>query len=76
MKVLQEDYLSDGGIRIVASVKATDISIRSESNISRLEAAPIQRHQDSGPKPVSVEEWKRIIEKMVKIDQKTVSEGE
>ena len=76
MEILQEEYLSDGGIRILANVKAVDISVSSESNISRPDVSRIQPHPSSGPRTVSVEEWKRIIEKMVTIDPKTVSEGE
>ena len=76
MEILQEEYLSDGGIRITGSVKPIDIAVSSESKLSQSDALRIQQHPNSGPRTVSAAEWKRIIEKMVTIDPKTVSEGE
>lgn len=60
MTILEEEYLKDGGIRILARVPAENVSITSTT--------VIKTNKESGsPSRVSLDEWYRIITPLVKI---------
>jgi len=62
MTVIEEEYLGDGGIRIVARVSSGDIVVKSKGAIGRIE-------KETGPSRVTLDEWYRIIEQFVKIEK-------
>jgi hypothetical protein len=63
MTVISEDYLEDGGIRVLARVSIKDVSVSSGGVSDKPKSA------GRGPLSVSVEEWYKIIRKLVKIEQ-------
>ncbi len=63
MTVISEDYLEDGGIRVLARVSARDINV--SSGVMSVIPGEIRR----GPPSVSLDEWYKIIRKLVKIEQ-------
>lgn len=63
MTVISEDYLEDGGIRILARVSSKDINVSS----GVMSVKP--REKGNGPVSVSLDEWYKIIKKLVKIEQ-------
>ncbi len=62
MTIIEEEYLKDGGIRIVARVSSGDINIKSKGMMGQTEG-------ETGPSRVTLTEWYRIIGQIVKIEK-------
>jgi len=65
MKIISEDYLGDGGVRIKAIVFLKDLTIFHKDKVV---TRPLSENQRS-PEKVTVEEWYRIISGMVRIEK-------
>lgn len=63
LTVIEEEYLEDGGIRILARVSTKDV------NISSGAVSKKPKETWLGPLKVSLDEWFKIIEKLVKIEK-------
>lgn len=64
LTIVEEEYLKDGGIRITAKVPKKNIVVSSGRT------ADVRETQRSGgPESVTVDEWYRIIDKLVRIDK-------
>ena len=63
MTVMEEEYLEDGGIRVVAKIPAKDIHAMPGP-------APEKTQETAGgPFRVSLDEWYKIVKKLVKIER-------
>ncbi len=62
LTIEREEYLKDGGIRILARVSAGNIAASSRTSAGN-------RKERGGPSKVTLDEWYKIIESLVKIDQ-------
>ena len=63
LTIIDEEYLEDGGIRIRARIPEQNISVSSH-------AVPGKLHETRlGPIKVSMEQWYKIINKLVKIEK-------
>jgi len=65
MKIISEDYLGDGGVRIKASVSLRNITAVQE----RKSFTGASSEGQGSPEKVTVEEWYRIISGMVRIEK-------
>jgi hypothetical protein len=66
LTILEEEYLEDGGIRILAQVPVENIAV--SANI--IHSAPKKSKETwLGPLRVTLAEWYRIIKKLVRIEQ-------
>ncbi|MEW6417302.1 MAG: hypothetical protein AB1480_04185 [Nitrospirota bacterium] len=65
MKIISEDYLDDGGVRIEAIISSKDPSIFQKG---KYVTGAFSENQGS-PEKVTVEEWYRIISGMVRIEK-------
>lgn len=65
MKIISEDYLGDGGVRIKAIVSLKDLTIfqKDKSVIGAFS------EKEGSPEKVTVEEWYRIISGVVRIEK-------
>jgi hypothetical protein len=63
MTIVEEEYLEDGGIRVVAKVPATDTHVTSGTTYEKTQET------GGGPSRVSLDEWYRIVNKSVKIER-------
>jgi hypothetical protein len=76
LTITQEEYLNDGGVKIEATVSKQDISLSDKEKYpkgKRLKTGPTRME---GPRTVTVEEWYKIIEKMVNFENKDLKKGE
>ncbi len=62
LKILDEEYLEDGGIRITAPVARENVTVASVVIGS---ASKIQRKKVPGPIRVTLEEWYKILKNLV-----------
>lgn len=64
LTVVKEEYLKDGGIRITAKVPKKNIAVS-----SGLRTEVRGTKEGSGPERVSLDEWYKIINELVRIDK-------
>ncbi len=72
MTVVGEEFLDDGGIRIIAKVPKKNVvtSSLAERQVRSVErSSEVPRDGLRGPVRVSLDEWYRIINNLVKIDK-------
>jgi len=62
MNVIEEEYLEDGGIRILAHVSAKDVRVSSGVTAKK------PKETGRGPLRVTLDEWYKIIKKLVRIE--------
>lgn len=65
MKIIGEDYLGDGGVRIKAIISLNDITIFQKGK----PVIGAFSEKQGSPEKVTVEEWYRIISGMVRIEK-------
>lgn len=65
MTVIREEYLEDGGIWILAQVSAKDIKVLS----GLISKKPKEKEVAGGPVRITLNEWYKIIKKLVRIEQ-------
>ncbi len=63
LTIIEEEYLEDGGIRILARVSAKDVNVSSGSISKKPKETWL------GPLKVSLDEWFKIIKRLVKIEK-------
>lgn len=63
MNVIEEEYLEDGGIRILAHVSAKDVRVSSGITAKK------PKETGRGPLRITLDEWYKIIKKLVRIEQ-------
>ena len=63
MTIKEEEYLEDGGIRILAQVSAKDVKVSSGVTAKK------PKETSRGPLRVTLDEWYKIIKKFVRIEQ-------
>lgn len=72
MTVLNEEYLKDGGIRLTALIQVKDVTVTSSSAAASKAAAskkPVEMERSTGPSAVELNEWYKLIEKIVIIEK-------
>jgi len=76
MTIIGEEYLKDGGIKITASVSASDILVppKSEDPLHKRIGKNVPT-QYPGPVIVTIEEWFKIIEKIVTFEANSLIKG-
>ena len=62
MAVIEEEYLNDGGVRIIAKIPFKSIAAYSKAVTKRT------AEKSQGPSRVSIDEWYEIIKPLVKIE--------
>ncbi|MBA4395238.1 MAG: hypothetical protein C0407_16935 [Desulfobacca sp.] len=75
LTITQEEYLNDGGVRIEATVSKKDISSfdrEKQLKKKRPEKRPVTVE---GPSVVTIDEWYKIIEKMVDFEHTSLKKG-
>lgn len=68
LTIVEEEYLKDGGIRITAKVPRKNVAI---SSLPGTEGRRTERSNNGirGPERVSMDEWYKIIDNLVRIDK-------
>lgn len=64
MTIIDEEYLADGGIRITAQIPSEKVILFSSGS-----AAGKQGKEGMGPRRITLDEWYRIIKKLVIIEE-------
>jgi len=69
VRIISEEYLGDGGVRVKASISPGDVSLlrKGEYPARTVRKDLAQRH--GGPEKVTVEEWYKIISGIVKFEK-------
>lgn len=67
MTVVNEEYLKDGGVRLTALVQLKDVIVTSTT--ASAFKKPIEIEKNTGPSAVELNEWYKLIEKIVIIDK-------
>jgi hypothetical protein len=75
LTITTEEYLEDGGVKIEATVPKKSISLFSKEKYGKKETPSTGPTRIGGPSSVSVEEWYKIIEKMVQFESRTQNKG-
>lgn len=76
LTITREEYLNDGGIKIEATVSSKDLFLRKKEKTGKTISVgtnfdPVRKEKPAvkeGPAKVTVEEWYKIIEKMVQFE--------
>jgi hypothetical protein len=76
LSITSEEYLQDGGVKIKATVPRKAISLSSKDKTDRKGIPATGSPRTGGPSSVSVEEWYKIIEKMVRFESSDSNKGE
>jgi len=69
MKIVSEEYLGDGGLRVKASVSLRDISLFQKGQYKNEGSKRYLPERLNGPERVTVEEWYRIISGIVRFEK-------
>lgn len=67
MNVIEEEYLKDGGIRITALVQVKNVTVTSATTSASKK--PMEIEKNTGPSAVELNEWYKLIEKIVIIEK-------
>ena len=76
MTIIAEEYLKDGGIKITASVSEGNILVSSKSEYSKKKIGKNAPTRCLGPVTVTIEEWFKIIEKIVTFESNSLTRGD
>jgi hypothetical protein len=68
LTIVKEEYLKDGGIRITAKVPKKNVVVSSVSG-TEVRRSEGPREEFRGPERVSLDEWYKIINNLVRIDK-------
>lgn len=69
MKIVSEEYLGDGGVRVKASVSLRDVSMFQKGHNKKEGSMGYLPERLNGPEKVTVEEWYRIISGVVRFEK-------
>ncbi len=69
MKIVSEEYLGDGGVRVKASVSLRDVSMFQKGHNKKEGSTGYLPERLNGPEKVTVEEWYRIISGVVRFEK-------
>lgn len=75
LTITHEEYLNDGGVKIEASVLKKDIALFDKEKHPKRKMPKTGPARVEGPRTVTVEEWYKIIEKMVNFENKDLKKG-
>lgn len=75
LTITHEEYLNDGGVKIEATVSQKDISVFDKGKYPKRKMLKTGPARVEGPRIVTVEEWYKIIEKMVNFENKDLEKG-
>jgi hypothetical protein len=75
LTITNEEYLNDGGVKIEATVSKKDISLFNREKYPKKMTPKTRPARVEGPSVVTVEEWYKIIEKMVNFENKGLKKG-
>lgn len=68
LTIIEQEYLKDGGIRILVKVPAKNITVIPDSASKKtITEKPEDTH--TGPLSVTVQEWYRIIKNLVRVEK-------
>lgn len=67
MTVVNEEYLKDGGVRLTALVQLKDVTVTSATASAFKKPREIEKN--TGPSAVELNEWYKLIEKIVIIEK-------
>lgn len=68
LTIVEEEYLKDGGIRITAKVPKKNIAV-SSGRRTEVGTEGRRAERSGGPERVSLDEWYKIIDNLVRIDK-------
>lgn len=69
MEIISEEYLSDGGVRIRASVHITDAALQKQTDRTGNGFREPYAERRDGPEKVSIDKWYEIISGTVKFEK-------
>jgi hypothetical protein len=81
LTVTREEYLSDGGVKIEGTVAKKDVQTFTQEKIPVQEVPKTKQIKQlkpsriGGPAEVSIDQWYKIIEKMVKFESQGLKKG-
>jgi hypothetical protein len=75
LTITNEEYFNDGGVRIEATVSKKYISLFDKEKTPKKMIPKTGSTRVEGPLVVTVEEWHKIIEKMVNFENKSLKKG-
>jgi hypothetical protein len=68
MKIISEEYLGDGGLKVKTSISLRDVSIFQKGHNKKEGSMGYLPERLNGPERVTVEEWYRIISGVVRFE--------
>jgi hypothetical protein len=78
LRIVREEYLNDGGVEIEAAASLKDVIVygKGEKVDFKKERAETGPARIKGPSRIPIEEWYKIIEKMIRFDSGIATKGE